>query len=215
MLLHTGSGPSLLMSIPRDSLVADPRPRHHQDQRRLRVSAARSCWCRTIEQNTGIRVDHYVEIGFGGLRRRRRRGRRHQICPKQAMKDRRANLDIKKGCQEVDGVDGARLRAVAAHVRASATSPAPSTSARWSARSARKAEVAVDRHQPGALLPASTMAGATLSLRVGKDTGHARAREVRLRDDPRQRQERPDLRRADLRPRRPLGHPARARRCSS
>jgi hypothetical protein len=26
-----------------------------------------------------------------------------QICPKQAMKDRRANLDVKKGCQDVDG----------------------------------------------------------------------------------------------------------------
>ncbi len=30
-------------------------------------SAARSCWCKTIEQNTGVRIDHYVEIGFGGF----------------------------------------------------------------------------------------------------------------------------------------------------
>ena len=30
-------GPTLLMSIPRDSLVADPGSRHHQDQRRVRL----------------------------------------------------------------------------------------------------------------------------------------------------------------------------------
>ena len=33
-------GPNLLMSIPRDSLVEIPGPRHHQDQRRLRVRRA-------------------------------------------------------------------------------------------------------------------------------------------------------------------------------
>ena len=37
MLLHTGSGPNLLMSIPRDSLVPIPGPRHEQDQRGLRL----------------------------------------------------------------------------------------------------------------------------------------------------------------------------------
>ena len=44
MLLHTGDGPNLLMSIPRDSHGRDPRARHHQDQRRLRVRRRRSCW---------------------------------------------------------------------------------------------------------------------------------------------------------------------------
>ena len=36
MLLHTGSGPNLLLSIPRDSLVEIPGHGQHQDQRRLR-----------------------------------------------------------------------------------------------------------------------------------------------------------------------------------
>ena len=40
MLLHAGSGPNLLLSIPRDSLVDDPGARHDQDQRRLRVRRA-------------------------------------------------------------------------------------------------------------------------------------------------------------------------------
>lgn len=102
MLLHTGAGPNLLMSIPRDSLV--PIPGHGT----TKINAAFAyggprLLVKTIENNTGIRVDDYVEIGFagfvdvvdavGGVR----------ICPTQAMKDPRANLDIKKGCQDVDG----------------------------------------------------------------------------------------------------------------
>jgi LCP family protein required for cell wall assembly len=102
MLLHTGGGPNLLMSIPRDSLV--PIPGHGT----TKINAAFAfggpkLLVKTIESNTGIRVDDYVEIGFagfvdvvdavGGVR----------ICPTQAMKDPRANLDIKKGCQDADG----------------------------------------------------------------------------------------------------------------
>jgi LCP family protein required for cell wall assembly len=104
MLLHTGSGPNMLMSIPRDSIV--PVPGHGT----TKINAAFAyggpkLLVQTIEQNTGIRVDDYVEIGFagfigvvdavGGVR----------ICPQQAMKDRLANLDIKKGCQEVQGTE--------------------------------------------------------------------------------------------------------------
>jgi LCP family protein required for cell wall assembly len=102
MLLHTGSGPALLMSIPRDSLV--PIPGHSP----TKINAAYAyggprLLVRTIERDTGIRIDDYVEIGFagfvdvvdavGGIR----------ICPKTAMRDPLANLDIKKGCQHVDG----------------------------------------------------------------------------------------------------------------
>ncbi len=102
MLLHTGAGPDLLMSIPRDSIV--PVPGHGT----TKINAAYAyggpqLLVRTIEANTGIRVDDYVQVGFagfvdvvdavGGIR----------ICPKHAMRDRLANLDIKKGCQDVDG----------------------------------------------------------------------------------------------------------------
>jgi LCP family protein required for cell wall assembly len=102
MLLHTGAGPNLLMSIPRDSLV---EVRGHGV---TKINAAFAyggprLLVRTIERDTGIRVDDYVEIGFagfvdvvdavGGVR----------ICPKSAMKDKLANLDIKAGCQQVDG----------------------------------------------------------------------------------------------------------------
>ncbi|MEP7089434.1 MAG: LCP family protein [Nocardioidaceae bacterium] len=102
MLLHTGAGPNLLMSIPRDSLV--PIPGHGT----TKINAAfayggPTLLVKTIEDDTGIRVDDYVEIGFAGFVDVVDAVNGVRICPKQAMKDRRANLDIKKGCQDVNG----------------------------------------------------------------------------------------------------------------
>jgi LCP family protein required for cell wall assembly len=102
MLLHTGAGPNLLMSIPRDSAVEVPGHGVTKINAAFAYGGPRLL-VRTIERDTGIRVDDYVEIGFagfvdvvdavGGVR----------ICPKSAMKDKLANLDIKAGCQQVDG----------------------------------------------------------------------------------------------------------------
>jgi len=102
MLLHTGAGPNLLMSIPRDSLV--PVPGHGT----TKINAAYAfggprLLVRTIESNTGIRIDHFVEIGFGGFVGMVDAVGGIEICPKQDMVDADADLEIKKGCQEVDG----------------------------------------------------------------------------------------------------------------
>jgi LCP family protein required for cell wall assembly len=103
MLLHTGDGPSLLLSIPRDSIV--PIPGHGT----TKINAAFAyggprLLIRTIEQNTGIRIDHFVEIGFGGFVNSVDAVGGVTICPTKRMVDRRANLNIKRGCQKVDGV---------------------------------------------------------------------------------------------------------------
>jgi LCP family protein required for cell wall assembly len=103
MLLHTGDGPSLLLSIPRDSIV--PIPGHGT----TKINAAFAyggapLLVKTIEQNTGVRIDHYVEIGFGGFVNSVDAVGGVTICPTQRMVDRRANLNIRKGCQEVDGI---------------------------------------------------------------------------------------------------------------
>ena len=102
MLLHTGSGPNLLMSIPRDSLV--PIPGHGT----TKINAAYAfggpkLLVRTIEANTGIRIDDYVEIGFSGFVGLVDAVGGIEICPKEDMVDADANLRIKKGCQDVDG----------------------------------------------------------------------------------------------------------------
>ena len=102
MLLHTGDGPNLLMSIPRDSLVPIP------GRGTTKINAAYAyggpkLLVRTIEAATGIRIDSYVEIGFGGFVGLVDAVGGIEICPKEDMVDADANLSIKKGCQDVDG----------------------------------------------------------------------------------------------------------------
>ncbi len=91
------------MSIPRDSIVDIP------GKGTTKINAAYAyggpkLLIRTIEQNTGIKIDHYVEIGFGGFVDVVDAVGGIEICPTRKMKDKQANLDIDKGCQEADGV---------------------------------------------------------------------------------------------------------------
>ncbi|MBF4161837.1 LCP family protein [Nocardioides acrostichi] len=102
MLLHTGSGPNLLLSIPRDSLVEVP------GHGTTKINAAYAfggpkLLTKTVEQDTGIKIDEYVEIGLGGFVDVVDAVGGITICPQQAMVDKLANLDVKKGCQEADG----------------------------------------------------------------------------------------------------------------
>jgi LCP family protein required for cell wall assembly len=102
MLLHIGSGPNLLLSIPRDSLVEVPGHGVTKINAAFAYGGPRLL-VKTIERATGIRVDDYVEIGFAGFVNVVDAVGGIEICPKRAMKDPQANLDIKKGCQGVDG----------------------------------------------------------------------------------------------------------------
>jgi LCP family protein required for cell wall assembly len=102
MLLHTGSGPNLLMSIPRDSVVDVPGVGTTKINAAFAYGGPKLL-IKTLENNTGIRIDDYVEIGFAGFVNVVDAVGGVQICPKKAMKDKLANLDVKKGCQEADG----------------------------------------------------------------------------------------------------------------
>ena len=103
MLLHTGAGPNLLMSIPRDSHRRRSRARARPRSTPPTPTAAPKLLMRTIENETGIRIDEYVEIGLGGLAGVVDAVGGIEICPTQDMKDTLAKLDIEKGCQEADG----------------------------------------------------------------------------------------------------------------
>ena len=102
MLLHTGSGPNLLMSIPRDSLVEVPGLGETKINAAF-ASGGPPLLVRTIEDATGIRVDDYVEIGFDGFVRLVDAVGGIEICPESAMRDPQARLNIGKGCREADG----------------------------------------------------------------------------------------------------------------
>ncbi|MBW9204868.1 LCP family protein [Mumia sp. zg.B53] len=102
MMMHVGGGPTTLVSIPRDSIV--PIPGHG----RTKINAAYAyggpkLLVETLEQSTGVRIDDYVEIGFGGFVNMVDAVGGVEICPKQGIKDKDAGLKLKKGCQEVDG----------------------------------------------------------------------------------------------------------------
>jgi len=102
MMLHIGNGPDLLMSIPRDSLVPVP------GQGTTKINAAFAfggpkLLVKTVEDATGIRVDHYIEIGFTGFVGLVDAVGGITICPKTAMNDPLAELNIPAGCQEANG----------------------------------------------------------------------------------------------------------------
>jgi LCP family protein required for cell wall assembly len=106
MLLHIpeDGGRPTLVSLPRDSLV--PIDGHG----RTKLNAAYSVkgggpklLVRTVEKVTGIRIDHYMEIGFAGFVQIVDAVGGVEICVKQNIKDPKAGLNVKKGCQEMDG----------------------------------------------------------------------------------------------------------------
>jgi LCP family protein required for cell wall assembly len=66
MLLHMGTGKPVLISIPRDSYV--PIPGHGSNKINAALSlGGPSLLIQTVESVTGLKINHYMGIGFGGL----------------------------------------------------------------------------------------------------------------------------------------------------
>ncbi len=104
MLLHIpeGDGRPTLVSLPRDSYVPIPGNGNGKLNAAYAFGGPKLL-AQTVEQVTGIRLDHYMEIGFGGFVGIVDAVGGVEICPKQAIKDPKAALNIKKGCQTMDG----------------------------------------------------------------------------------------------------------------
>ena len=103
MVLHVGDGQPLLMSIPRDSIVSIPGVGDGQKINAAFAFGGPKLLVKTVEQETGIRIDDYVEIGLGGFVNIVDGLGGIEICPDEAIKDKKAGLDIEGGCQEADG----------------------------------------------------------------------------------------------------------------
>ncbi|MGO1049621.1 LCP family protein [Crossiella sp. CA198] len=104
MLLHIpdGSGPSTLVSLPRDSFVDIPGKKKQKLNAAFALGGA-ELLVRTVETNTGIHIDHYAEIGFGGFVHIVDAVGGVDMCIDKPMKDPKAGLDLQAGCQELDG----------------------------------------------------------------------------------------------------------------
>jgi LCP family protein required for cell wall assembly len=103
IVLHTGSGGRTMMSIPRDTLVDIPGQGTGMINSAFALGKA-PLLVASVEKLTGIHIDHYVELGFGSVINTVDAFGGVEICPKIDMVDPAARLDIKKGCQEVDGL---------------------------------------------------------------------------------------------------------------
>ncbi|MCY9785810.1 LCP family protein [Nocardiopsis sp. EMB25] len=57
----------------------------------------------TFENASGVRIDHYVEIGMGGFVGLVDALGGVELCPEEPMEDPKAGLDIDAGCQVMDG----------------------------------------------------------------------------------------------------------------
>lgn len=103
IVLHTGSGGRTMMSIPRDTLTEVPGHGTQMINAAFQIDGA-PLLVASVEKLTGIHIDHYVELGFGSVINTVDAFGGVEICPKQDMVDPLARLDVKKGCQEVDGL---------------------------------------------------------------------------------------------------------------
>lgn len=102
LVLHTGSGKSTLLSIPRDSYVEIPGHGMNKINAAFSIGGA-ELLAETIEHNTGLRMDGYMEIGFGGFASVVDAVGGVRMCVENDMQDEKAHLDIQKGCQVLDG----------------------------------------------------------------------------------------------------------------
>mgnify|MGYP002738151671 CR=1 FL=1 len=59
----------------------------------------------TVEQSTGLRIDGYLEIGFGGFVNVVEEVGGVEMCLDAPIQDTRAHLDLPAGCQELTGVE--------------------------------------------------------------------------------------------------------------
>jgi LCP family protein required for cell wall assembly len=104
LLLHVpanGTRPTLV-SLPRDSYV--PIPGHGYNKLNAAYSfGGPKLLVQTVQNVTGLPVSHYMGIGFGGLVSVVNDVGGVQICLKAPMKDPKAGLNLKAGCQTLNG----------------------------------------------------------------------------------------------------------------
>ncbi len=115
MILHTGSNGPTLISLPRDSNVEIPSFKGSESGkiyqgtgRQVKLNAAYAedgpeLLVRTVEFNTGLHIDHYVEIGFAGFANIVDAAGGVEIDIPQDIKDTKSGADFRKGKQTLDG----------------------------------------------------------------------------------------------------------------
>ncbi len=113
ILLHTGAHGTSMLSLPRDSWVTIPPyvlpdTGKHYPQSKNKLNAAFSLGgptllVQTIERNTGLRIDHYVEVGLGGFVGIVNGIGGVRMCVDKNINDPKSGENLTKGCHLLNG----------------------------------------------------------------------------------------------------------------
>ncbi len=103
MLLHKApGGRSYLVSLPRDTLVDIPGYGGYKLNAAYSFGGA-PLLVETVEEFTGLTIDHYVEIGFDGVAQVVDAVGHVNLCIDQDVDDERSGLKMTEGCHDVGG----------------------------------------------------------------------------------------------------------------
>lgn len=112
MLLHYGSSGPDLISIPRDSYVSIPAytdssgHRHASQYNKINSAydlGGPQLLTQTVEEVTGVRIDHYIEIGFLGVVNVVNAVGGVHMCLTAGVHDSHSGADLNAGCQMLNG----------------------------------------------------------------------------------------------------------------
>jgi|GEM_PF-730042 len=112
MVVHFGGkGRASLISLPRDSYVVIPQHMYKGQvvgEYHNKINATYSIGgapllVATVERNTGLHIDHYMEVGFAGIRDLTDAIGGVDMCVPRHYVDKNSGLNIDKGCQTLDG----------------------------------------------------------------------------------------------------------------
>ncbi|MFJ2558537.1 MULTISPECIES: LCP family protein [unclassified Streptomyces] len=120
MVMHLAANRewATVVSLPRDSWVNIPscdqgdgstsKPHHFKINESFAIGGATgkvvdaaACTIRTVEQNTGLRIDHFMSVDFQGFKGMVNALDGIEVCPETAIHDKKARLDLEAGCQTV------------------------------------------------------------------------------------------------------------------
>jgi LCP family protein required for cell wall assembly len=113
MLIHVGdNGKPTLVSLPRDSYVIIPAHTALDgasvEDRKNKINTAYGkggvpLLVETVERNTGLHIDHYMEVGFKGIRDITNAVGGVNMCVAADVTDKNSGLNLLAGCQELNG----------------------------------------------------------------------------------------------------------------
>lgn len=109
MVLHLPmGGKPTLMSIPRDSYVPIPGYGNNKINAAFAIGGSQLL-TQTVEQNTGLKIDHYAEVGFAGLASIVEAVGGVTLCTEKPIYDDVISFYMEPGCQKLDGAQALKF----------------------------------------------------------------------------------------------------------